>query len=147
MTIIKTIRKCVEGMILNDIISILLFCAFAYLFNFNFHRDNYAYAIVMFIGMMVFYGDFYHHLPINWKLYILLIATFLWALFTIFMGRQALIKPAQRKHFSYATIIGIFAIIITFIFRCQHRFKIVRNHRFKNVLFHRFKCCFVCCSV
>ncbi len=59
---------------------------------------------------MVFYGDFYHHLPINWKLYILLIATFLWALFTIFMGRQALIKPAQRKHFSYATIIGIFAI-------------------------------------
>ena len=66
---------------------------------------------------MVFYGDFYHHLPINWKLYILLIATFLWALFTIFMGRQALIKPAQRKHFSYATIIGIFAIIITFIFR------------------------------
>ncbi|KRK45187.1 hypothetical protein FC53_GL001577 [Limosilactobacillus reuteri subsp. reuteri] len=32
-------------------------------------------------------------------------------------GRQALIKPAQRKHFSYATIIGIFAIIITFIFR------------------------------
>ena len=117
MTIIKTIRKCVEGMILNDIISILLFCAFAYLFNFNFHRDNYAYAIVMFIGMMVFYGDFYLHLPINWKLYILLIATFLWALFTIFMGRQALIKPAQRKHFSYATIIGIFAIIITFIFR------------------------------
>ena len=72
MTIIKTIRKCVEGMILNDIISILLFCAFAYLFNFNFHRDNYAYAIVMFIGMMVFYGDFYHHLPINWKLYIYL---------------------------------------------------------------------------
>ena len=44
MTIIKTIRKCVEGMILNDIISILLFCAFAYLFNFNFHRDNYAYC-------------------------------------------------------------------------------------------------------
>ena len=113
MIIIKIIRKCVEGMILNDIISILLFCVFAYLFNFNFHRD----AIVMFIGMMVFYGDFYHHLPINWKLYILLIATFLWALFTIFMGRQALIKPAQRKHFSYATIIGIFAIIITFIFR------------------------------
>ncbi|AEI58342.1 hypothetical protein HMPREF0538_22136 [Limosilactobacillus reuteri SD2112] len=32
-------------------------------------------------------------------------------------------------------------------FKCQHRFKIVRNHRFKNVLFHRFKCCFVCCSV
>ena len=32
-------------------------------------------------------------------------------------GRQALIKPAQRKHFYYATIIGIFAIIITFIFR------------------------------
>lgn len=79
MTIIKIIRKYVEGMIFNDIISILLFCAFAYLFNlfnFNFHRDNYAYAIVMFIGIMVFYGDFYHHLPINWKLYILLIATF-----------------------------------------------------------------------
>ena len=117
MIIIKIIRKCIEGMILNDIISILLFCVFAYLFNFNFYRDNYAYAIVMFIGMMVFYGDFYHHLPINWKLYILLIATFLCALFTIFMGRQALIKPAQRKHFFYATIIGIFAIIITFIFR------------------------------
>lgn len=126
MTIIKTIRKCVEGMILNDIISILLFCAFAYLFNFNFHRDNYAYAIVMFIGMMVFYGDFYHHLPINWKLYILLIATFLWALFTIFMGRQALIKPAQRKHFSYATIIGIFAIIITL--SSGLFFKAIREH-------------------
>ena len=104
-------------MILTDIISMLLFCIFAYLFNFNFHRDNYAYAFVMFVGMMVFYGDFYHHLPVNWKLYLLLSATFLWALFTIFMGRQILVKPAHRKHFAYATIIGILAIITTLIFK------------------------------
>ncbi|NGC77252.1 hypothetical protein G5T19_00915 [Lactobacillus reuteri] len=104
-------------MVLNDIISILLFCIFTYLFNFNFRRDNYAYAFVMFIGMMVFYGDFYHHLPTSWKLYILIIATFCWAIFTILVGRQAFIKASHRKHFSYATAIGILAIIITFIFR------------------------------
>lgn len=90
MIIIKIIRKCVEGMILNDIISILLFCVFAYLFNFNFHRDNYAYAIVMFIGMMVFYGDFYHHFPINWKLYILLIATFFMDFIHNFHGKASI---------------------------------------------------------
>lgn len=104
-------------MVLTDIISLLLVCLFGYLFIFNFRRDNYAYAFVMFIGVMVFYGDFYHHLPANWKLYILLIAAFGWAIFTILMGRQTMKNIKEHKHFMYATVVGIIGIITTVVFR------------------------------
>ncbi|MBB1079113.1 hypothetical protein H5S09_03475 [Limosilactobacillus sp. STM2_1] len=104
-------------MVLNDVISLILICLFGYFFVTNFRHDNYAYAFVMFIGVMVFYGDFYHHLPINWKLYILLIAAFFWAIFIILMGRQAMKNANSRKHFSYAAIIGVIGIITTVVFR------------------------------
>lgn len=104
-------------MVLTDIISLLLICLFGYLFVLNFRRDNYAYTFVMLIGILVFYGDFYHHLPANWKEYLLLIAIFFWVIFTILMGRQAMKNSEYRKHFTYAAVVGIIAIITTIIFR------------------------------
>lgn len=103
--------------ILNDFFSLLLLAVFAYFFIFNFRRDNYAYAFVMFIGVLVFYGDFYHHLPTSGKQTLLLVACLCWGVFILLMGQRAMKQPARHKHFAYAVVVGILALIVTIVFR------------------------------
>lgn len=45
-----------------NIISILLVLLFAYGLIRNFRLGNYAYAFVMYVGMIIFYTNLYHNI-------------------------------------------------------------------------------------
>lgn len=108
--------SCKGGEILfTEIISFILICLFIDLFIVNFRHKNYAYTFVMFIGTLVFYGNFVHHLPPIWKSILMVIAIILWAIFTVSVGKQAWIH--REKRYIYTTVLGIIAIITTIIFR------------------------------
>lgn len=100
---------------LLEVISFILICLFIDLFIVNFRHENYAYTLVMFIGALVFYGNFVHHLPAIWKTILMVIALVLWAIFTFMVAKQA--RAHREKRYVYTTVLGIIAIIVTIIFR------------------------------
>lgn len=100
-----------------NIISILLVVLFAYGLVRNFRHGNYAYAFVMYVGMMIFYANLYHNLGTGSAFYLMMLAIFAAIICAIAFIYKAVEADDSSRHYWGSVALSVLTLVLVLLFK------------------------------
>lgn len=100
-----------------NIISILLVLLFAYGLVRNFQLGNYAYAFVMYVGMIIFYANLYHSINSEFDFYLMMFAIFASIICAIVFIYRAIEADNSSRHYWGAVALSVLALLLALLFK------------------------------
>ena len=100
-----------------NIISILLVLLFAYGLIRNFRLGNYAYAFVMYVGMIIFYANLYHNIGSGVSLYLMMLAIFAAIICAIIFIYRAVEADNSSRHYWGVVALSVLTLLLILLFK------------------------------
>lgn len=100
-----------------NIISILLVLLFAYGLIRNFRLGNYAYAFVMYVGMIIFYANLYHNIGSGVSFYLMMLAIFAAIICAIIFIYRAVEADNSSRHYWGVVALSVLTLLLILLFK------------------------------